>query len=508
MTATTETTSAPRGEVTRRDLENVERALIDHSARGPVLTFFTTGIFWLLVSSVLGYLASKNLHAPGAVLGPEWLYRLLHMERASRYIFEHLTYGRVWPAYTTALVYGWCSLAGMGVATWLIGRLTRVSIKAPAVLQFGAWFWNAGVAIAVITILCGYNSGLALFEMHRAARVCMFIGYLCIGIWGLILFRYRRQSAPYISVWYLAAAFFLFPWFFGTTDVLTSMALPGVMKNIVNAWYQNGLFNLWLGCIGIAAAYYLIPKVINRPIYSYNLASIGFWSWVFLGGLTAMTRLSGGPVPAYLVTISIAASILMIIPIVTLTVNFVRTMKGYTGLMASSPTLRFTFVGTIFFSIAAALGVLSALRSVDSFTHFTEWTQGQMHMFTMGFFSMVMFGAIYYITPRLVGCEWLSRTFIKLHFFGTAYGAGTIIALFLLGGLATGFTLTEPTADKMAFYNVDGIGNAYMPVKTYIGYVLFGVSQIVFAFHFLLMRLRIGQPAGEPTLLATPGEGH
>jgi cytochrome c oxidase cbb3-type subunit 1 len=508
MTATKAPTAAAQADVSRRDIESVERALIDQSARGPVLTFFSTAIFWLLVSSVLGYIASKKLHAPDSMLGPEFLYRWLHIHGVMAWIFERLTYGRVWPAYTTALVYGWCSLAGMGVSTWLIGRLTRVSIKAPAVLQFGAWFWNAGVAAGVITILCGYNSGLEYFEMHRAARACLFIGYLFIGIWGLILFRYRREVTPYISVWYLAAAFFLFPWFFGTADALSSMQLSGVTKNIVNAWYQTGLFNLWFGCIGLAAAYYLIPKVINRPIYSYNLASIGFWSWIFLSGLTAMTKLSGGPVPAYLVTISIAASILLIIPIVTLTVNFVRTMKGQTGMMASSPTLRFTFVGTIFFSIAAGLSVLSALRSVDSYTHFTVWSQGQVHTMLVGFFSMVMFGAIYYITPRLVGCEWLSRSMIKLHFFGTAYGAGTIIGLLLFGGLATGFALNEPVGENMAFYNVDGIGNAYMPVKTFIGYFLFGVAQIVFAIHFLLMRLRIGQPAGEPTLFQNPGEEH
>lgn len=508
MTATQEIPSAAQGEVSRRDIENVERALIDQAARGPVLTFFTTAIFWLLVSSVLGYIASKKLHAPDEVLGPEFLYRWLHVDGIMQWTFDRLSYGRVWPAYTTALIYGWCSLAGMGVATWLIGRLTRVAIKAPGVLQFGALFWNVGVAAGVVTILCGYNSGLEYFEMHRAARVCLFVGYLFIGVWGLILFRYRRQATPYISVWYLVAAFFLFPWFFGTTEVLSSLPFGGVMKNIVNAWYQNGLFNLWFGCIGLASAYYFIPKVINRPIYSYNLATIGFWSWIFLSGLTAMTRLSGGPIPAYLVTISIAASILLIIPILTLTTNFVRTMKGHTGMMASSPTLRFTYVGTIFFSIAAGLSVLSALRSVDSYTHFTAWTYGQMHLMTVGFFSMVMFGAIYYITPRLVGCEWLSRTLIKLHFFGTAYGAGTIIGLFLLGGLATGFVLNEPTGEKMAFYNVNGIGNAYMPVKTYIGYLLFGASQIIFAIHFLLMRLRIGQPSGEPTLFANPGETH
>ena len=489
-------TGAPttNAEASQREIENVERALIDQSARGPVLTFFTTGIFWLLVSVVLGFVASKKLHVPGYVSNAEWM-----------------TYGRVWPAYNVALIYGWCSLAGMGVATWLIGRLTRVAIQAPGFLKFGAWFWNAGVAAGVITLLAGYNSGLEYFEMHRAARVCMFIGYLLIGIWGLILFRYKRTAAPYITVSYLVAAWFLFPWFFGTTDALSSMALTGVMKSVVNAWYQNGLFNLWLGCLGLGAAYYFIPKVINQPIYSYNLAKVGFWTWVFLGGLTAMTKLSGGPVPAYLVTISIAASILLIIPIATLTTNFARTMRGHTGKMAYSPTLRFVYVGTVFFSIAMVLQVIGSLRSVNSYTAFTTWNYGQTHAFVIGFFSMVMFGAIYYITPRLVGCEWLSRTFIKLHFLGTAYGGATIIALFLVGGLAMGFTLNQSAVDGqdyVAFYNVPQNMSAYQAVKTYIGYILFGISQFIFALHFLFMRLRIGQPAGEPTLLANPGEAH
>ncbi len=503
---------ASDSQVTRQDIENIERALIDDSARGPVLTFFTTAIFWLLVSAVLGYIASRKLHSPAYIPGPEFLYSRLGIHGFISSIFEHnFSYGRVWPAYNMALIYGWCSLAGMGVATWLIGRLTRVAIKAPGVLRFGAWFWNAGVAAGVVMVLAGYNSGLEYFEMHRAARVCMFIGYLLIGVWGLILFRYKRTAAPYISVSYLVAAFFLFPWFFGTTDALSSTVLHGVMKNVVNAWYQGGLFNLWFGCIGIAAAYYFIPKVINAPIYSYELARIGFWTWVFLGGLTAMTRLTGGPVPAYLVTISIAASILLIIPIATLMTNFTRTMHGHTGKMASSPTLRFVYVGVWFFAIAAGLQVLGALRSVNSYAAFTQFGYAQTHAMTIGFFSMVMFGAIYYITPRLVGCEWLSRTFIKLHFLGTAYGGATIIGLFLFGGLAMGFTLHDSTVDGQqvyTFHNVPQNGGAYQATKTYIGYTFFGVAQVIFAIHFLFMRLRIGQPSGEPTLLANPGEAH
>jgi cbb3-type cytochrome oxidase subunit 1 len=86
-----------------------------------------------------------------------------------------------------------------------------------------------------------------------------------IGVWGLILFRYKRTAAPYISVSYLVAAWFLFPWFFGTTDALSSTVVAGVMKNVVNAWYQGGLFNLWLGSLGLAAAYYFLPNVFNQP---------------------------------------------------------------------------------------------------------------------------------------------------------------------------------------------------------------------------------------------------
>ncbi len=509
--ATTAAAAPAKPQVTQRDIDNIERSLIDQSARGPVLTFFTTAILWLLVSCTLGYIASQKLHNPGFILGPEWLYRLLGIHSWAQWMFDQLTYGRVWPAYNAALIYGWCSLAGMGVATWLIGRLTRVAIRAPMVLQFGAWFWNIGLLAGVIGLLTGgYNSGLEYFEMHYAAKGCMLLGYLMIGVWGVILFRYKRTAAPYISVSYLVAAFFLFPWFFGATQFLTTNAggMTGVTKNIVLAWYQTGLFNLWFTCIGLAAAYYFIPKIINKSIYSYNLAAIGFWSWVFLSGLTAMTRLSGGPVPAYLVTISVAASILLIIPIATVMTNLGQTMKGESGKMAWSPTLRFVWVGTVFFGIAAALAVLSSLRSVDSVMHFTQWNYGQTHITLLGFFSMVMFGAIYYITPRLVGCEWLSRSFIKLHFLGTAYGGGTIIALFLCSGIWMGFTLDEPAGENMAFYNVIQNGAAFQLVKTYIGYFVFGFAQIIFAIHFFFMRLRIGQPAGEPTLLMNPEDAH
>jgi cytochrome c oxidase cbb3-type subunit 1 len=466
----------------------VERAVIDEAARAPVLTFFTTGVGWLMISTLLGALLSIKLHSPNFLADLPWL-----------------TYGRILPAYNLTLTYGWASLSGMGVAIWLMSRLCRVPIRYPAFVLLGAAFWNLGLLMGVLSVLGGEIRPIEGLEMPRGAAAIMFIGYLLVGIWGAILYRFRRNAPVYISVWYLLGAFFWFPWLFATSHVLVSLPqVRGIMQSIVAAWYSQGFMLLWLTAIGLAAAYYLIPKVINRPIYSYNLAAIGFWTFAFFGGLTGMTRLNGGPVPAWLITMSIAASIMMLIPIATVATNFFFTMRGHTHMVYYSPTIRFTFFGVIAFTIASVINLIASLRSADRVLHFTQFQAAQQHLVIYAFFSMVMFASIYYITPRLVGCEWLSSTLIKMHFWGSAYGGGMAIAMLAFAGLASGLSLADPDA---TFAQIIQIGQVYLPGHT-IAYALIALAHLIFGLHFLLMLLRIGQPGGEPTLFDVPGEAH
>jgi cytochrome c oxidase cbb3-type subunit I len=466
----------------------VERAIIDAAARGPVLTFFATGVGWLMISTLLGLLVSIKLHSPNFLADLPWL-----------------TYGRLLPAYNLSLTYGWASLSGMGVAIWLMSRLCRVPIRYPVFLLVGAAFWNLGLTIGILCVIGGQTTGIEGLEFPRSAAALMFIGYLFIGIWGAVLYKFRRNVPVYISVWYLLGAFFWFPWLFATAHILISLPqVRGIMQSIVAAWYAQGLMLLWFTAIGLAAAYYLIPKVINRSIYSYNLATIGFWTFAFFGGLTAMTRLNGGPVPAWLITVSIAASIMMLIPIATVATNFFFTMRGYTHMVYYSPTIRFTFFGVIAFALASVVGLFSSLRSVDRVLHFTQFQAAQQHLVIYAFFSMIVFGAIYYITPRLVGCEWLSSTLIKMHFWGSAYGGGMAIAMLAFAGLASGLSLADPEAN---FAQIIQIGEVYLPGHT-IAYGLIALAHVIFGLHFLLMLLRIGQPGGEPTLFDVPGEEH
>lgn len=460
-----------------------ERAAIDASTRGPVLFFLGNALLWLLAATVFGLINSIKLHNPNFLAD-----------------IPFLTYGRLWPAFTNILSYGWASLAGMGVAIWLMARLCRVQLKYGAVLIIGAILWQIGLTFGIGQILAGYTSGIEWLEISTPSSVLMLIGYGVVGLWGLLLYGFRKQAAAYISVWYLLGAFLWFPWVFMTAHVVKSevFGLQGVILNVIAAWASYSFTSIWVTAIGLALAYYLIPKVINRPIFSYNLAAVGFWAFMVFSGLVGAVRLSGGPIPAWLVTLSISANILLIVQIVTVGLNLVMTMKGHFHMVYHSPTIRFTFFGVVCFLISSLIGLLSSFRGFDAIVHFTHFSTAQVLLAVYAFFTMVIFGAIYYILPRLVGCEWLSSSMITLHFYGAAYGGGMLVTLLLFGGLASGFTLADP---KSTFAQVIQMGQIYFPGIT-LAWIMVAIGHLIFALHFVLMLLRIGQPGGQATLFA------
>lgn len=465
----------------------VERAAIDASARGPVLFFFGNAILWLMLATVLGLIASIQLYSPGFLADVPFL-----------------SYGRIWPAFTNTISFGWGSLAGLGVTIWLLARLGRVQVKLPGVLVTGAIFWQVGLTYGIINILAGKMTGLEGLEIPTGSAVLMLIGYLLVALWAFMLFSFRSHSKPFISVWYLVAALFWFPWSFAMAHAAHVLPnVTGVVQNLVAAWATQNFHTVWLTGIGLAAAYYLIPKVVNRPVHSYNLASIGFWSFIIFSGLTGAVRLSGGPIPAWIVTLSIASSIVLLVQIVTVTANLVLTMRGQYHMVYHSPTIRFTFFGSIAFTVASVIGLFASLRSVDRIVHFTQFSTGVTQLMIYSFFSMVIFGAIYYILPRLVGCEWLSSSMISLHFWGAAYGGTLLVATLLIGGVITGATLND--SDVQTFSIVMNV-NQLLTFGRIAAWILLGAGHLVFGLHFLLMLLRIGQPGGEPTLFAPIGE--
>src|SRR5256885_7044785 len=306
------------------DAEQLERARIDASTRVPVLMFYASAMVWLLVGTLLaGFVSFKTT-------SPDWLSDI-----------SFLTWGRLSPVLMNVMIYGWASMAAMGTATWLMARLCRTTLKHPLLIVTGIGFWNVGVLIGLIAILMGYSTGFEWLKFRPYVALVLFVAYALIMSWAVLMFRFRRGEQIYIIQSYLLGAFLWFPWLYAAAQaMLFVVPVQGVMQAAVGWWYANNLLFLWFGAIGLGTAYYMIPKVIGRPAYSYHLATIGFWTYVLFSSWTGMQRGVDGPFPAWMITASIAATILTIIPVATVGLNHHMTMQGYFPVMRYSPTLR------------------------------------------------------------------------------------------------------------------------------------------------------------------------
>jgi len=463
------------------DAEQLERARIDASTRVPVLMFYASAMVWLIIGTLLAGFVSFKLHSP------DWLSDV-----------SFLTWGRLRPVHMNVMIYGWASMAAMGTAIWLMARLCRTTLRHPLVIVTGIWFWNIGVLIGVIGILMGYSTGYDWLEFPPYAAVVLFVAYALIMSWAVLMFRFRRGDQIYITQWYLLGAFLWFPWLYAAAQaMLFVVPVQGVMQAAVGWWYANNLLFLWFGAIALGTAYYMIPKVIGRPVYSYHLATIGFWTYALFSSWTGMQRLVDGPFPAWMITASIAATILTIIPVATVGLNHHMTMQGYFPVMRYSPTLRFTVFGAMSYTLFSVVGILISLRSTARYLHFSEASIAYSHIGLYAFFTMIMFGSMYYIVPRLVGREWRYATLIKLHFWASAYGVGLMSLMLLVGGLTQG---ADQNDTSMTFIESVASVLPYLRGRT-VAALLLTASHFIFAFHFGLMLFGLGRTSTVPTFL-------
>jgi cytochrome c oxidase cbb3-type subunit 1 len=463
------------------DAEQLERARIDASTRVPVLMFYASAMVWLLIGTLLAGFVSFRLHSPDGLSD-----------------ISFLTWGRLRPVQMNVMIYGWASMVAMGTAIWLMARLCRTTLRHPLVIVTGIWFWNIGVLIGVAGILMGYSTGYDWLEFPPYAAVVLFVAYALIMSWAVLMFRFRRGDQIYITQWYLLGAFLWFPWLYAAAQaMLFVVPVQGVMQAAVSWWYANNLLFLWFGAIALGTAYYMIPKVIGRPVYSYHLATIGFWTYALFSSWTGMQRVVDGPFPAWMITASIAATILTIIPVATVGLNHHMTMQGYFPVMRYSPTLRFTVFGAMSYTIFSIVGILISLRSSARYLHFSQATVAYSQIGLYAFFTMIMFGSMYYIVPRLVGREWRYATLIKLHFWASVYGVGLMSLMLLAGGLVEGVDQNDPS---MTFIESVASILPYLRGRT-VAMLLLTVSHFIFAFHFGLMLFGLGRTSTVPTFL-------
>lgn len=441
----------------------------DQSTRTFVIFAFSVSIIWLLVGTVFGDLSSFKLHSPDFV-----------SQSAS------LTFGRVRPAHLNAMIYGWATNAMFGVSLWLMVRLLRTVARWVAFAWAGLLFWNIGLIAGITGLLFGISDGMEWLELNKYfAGLPMLIGAGLIGcsIWRTLFAR--QVEHLYVSVWYIAASYLWFPVIF----VIGNFVSPvGVENAAVNWFYAHNALGLWLTTINLAAIYYFIPKILGRPIYSYWLSLVGFWALAFFYSLNGMHHLIGGPLPSWMITTSIVASIMMIVPVLSVAVNHHMTIVGRFAALRYSPTLSFVVLGAMAYTGVSLQGVMQALVEVNRVTHFTHWTIGHAHMGVYSFVTFVLFGSIYYIVPRLLNKEWPSASLIRWHFWFVLIGIFLYVFGLGIGGVEQGIALND---SNQPFSNSVEAVLPWLWVRSFAG-ILLSCGHVVFAVHFYKMLRRKG----------------
>jgi cytochrome c oxidase cbb3-type subunit I len=391
--------------------------------RLPVILFLSSAVFWLVVGSFLGCLAAWKLVVPSFLDGPGWL-----------------TYGRIQPAAENALTYGWASQAGIGLGLWLLTRLGRTALGSERLLITAGLFWNLGVLLGVCSIFAGSGRAIKGLEFSGAAAFILLIAYACIGVWSLILLRDRSSGGLYVSQWYLLTAFLCFPWLYATANMLLIWhPVQGSAQGPIACWYLGSLLWLWLVPLTLAAVYYLVPHIARRPVRAYPSSVLAFWCLAFLGGWTGTRLLIGGPIPAWMVSASVAASIMMLIPATVICINTLGTFSGRA--VSPAPEASFIIFGLICFAVVVLQGAATPL--ISAVTHFSDYSMGENVLVIFGFLSMALFGASYYVVPRLTGREFL-RADASWHFLLSSWGVGTMFLSLSFGGVIQGFALYDP----------------------------------------------------------------
>ncbi|MGX9694601.1 cbb3-type cytochrome c oxidase subunit I [Achromobacter anxifer] len=438
------------------------RAGIDLPGKRVVQVLSVVAVVFLIAGSLFGMIASAKLHFP------DWLADI-----------PFTTFGRARTLHLNLVAYGWLSVAGFAIALWILPRMFHTPLRKPGFALVGGTLWTAGVIAGAFAIASGWSDGLEWLEIPWQIDVALAVGGFFLALPALLTTRYREVHHIYVTGWYYLAALAWFPILFIIANI-PGIHL-GVQQATMNWWFAHNVLGLWLTPLGVGTAYYLIPKIIGKPVYSYSVSLLGFWGLALFYSQVGIHHLIGGPVPTWVVTLSVVHSVMMFIPVIAVAINQHVTVAQNLWAFKQSMALRFVWTGALMYTAASFQGSLEAVRSVNSITHFTHYTIGHAHLGAYAFVSVVMFGAFYYMMPHLTGKSWPWPRLIGAHYWLTVAGFAIYFLSLTVGGFLQGMELLDAstsfatiTRNILPYLQARTLGGGLMT----LGHLLFGIHML------------------------------
>ncbi|SEA10871.1 cytochrome-c oxidase, cbb3-type subunit I [Psychroflexus halocasei] len=403
-----------------------------------VKNFLYATIFWGVVGMAVGLLLALLFLFPNLTDGISWL-----------------SFGRLRPLHTNAVIFAFVGNAIFAGVYYSTQRLLKARMYSDALSKLNFWGWQLIIVAAAITLPMGFTSTKEYAELEWPIDIAITIVWVAFG-WNLIgTMIKRRQRHFYVAIWFYLATFVTV----AVLHIFNNLELPvslfksysvyaGVQDALVQWWYGHNAVAFFLTTPFLGLMYYFVPKAANRPVYSYKLSIIHFWSLIFIYIWAGPHHLLYSALPDWAQSLGTTFSIMLLMPSWGGMINGLLTLRGAWDKVRTDPVLKFMVVAITGYGMATFEGPMLSLKNVNAIAHFTDWIIAHVHVGALAWNGFLAFGMIYWLAPRLFKTKLHSTGLANAHFWVGTLG----IVLYALPLYVAGFV----QASMWKQFNPDG----------------------------------------------------
>lgn len=427
-----------------------------------VVWYLAAATFWLVFGTLIGQYIGMKFFWP-------------EMDNVS-----WLSFGRLRPVHTNTVFWGWASLAMIGLGHYVIARTSNCEIFSYKWSKISFWLINATVFIGNLFLMGGINNGGGEYREYIWPVMALFAIGLILTFFNFYkTVASRKITEIYISNWFILASLI---W----TIVLTIIAYvpnyqEGLGETVIQGYYMHQGVGMWFMTFTLGLVYYYLPSSLNKPIYSYSLGVLAFWTQMLFYTLIGTHHFVFSPLPWWLQTVAIVFSMGMFIPVIAGTTNFLMTMKGSWNHISKSYVLPFFLVGVVFYFVGSSQGSFQAFRFTNYLWHFTDFNVAHSHMTMYGIITFLMWACVYALLPKITGTE-PPQNLVGSHFWLAFIGLTAYMVSLMTGGTLKGLSWIEghPFIESVILMKNYWVWRA-------VGGSLMFISHLIFAYNFYLM---------------------
>lgn len=440
----------------------IKRPKIDAELSKLILWYLGTAIMWLIIGTSVGEYLGIKFVAPDA---------------------DHiswLSFGRLRPVHTNLVFWAWSTIAIMGLGYYVIPITSNAPIHSIKKGWLALKLVNSAMFVGAVSVMAGINNGGGEYKEFVWPIMAVWAIGLMLTLYNFIKTIAKRTTKEiYISNWFIVASFIFI------LIVATVAYLPfgqtGIGETILQGYYMHQAVGLWFMFSNLGFLYYFLPQQLNKPIYSYSLGVLAFWSNIFFYTMIGTHHFVFSALPWWLQTTAIVSSAGMMIPVAAGAINYLMTFKGDFKKVGTSYTLPFYLVGIVFYFTGSYQGTAEAFRYTNQLWHFTDFTIAHSHITMYGIISFILFASIYAIVPRLTGKE-PPKLSVGAHFWLSFIGLLFYTVPLMIGGTLKGLMWMEqkPFIDSVIMMAPYWLWRA-------IGGSMMWLAHLIFAYNFYKM---------------------